>query len=457
MKVLLVQSYLGKKDPRPVFPLGLCYIGTALTPKHTVKIFDPNVAIDPYRELEDNLREFDPDVVGLSLRNIDNQQRRHPFYFFKTVQPTANLIKKIKPHTPLIIGGAGFSIFPEKIMGRTPEIDYGIYLEGEESTPELLENLDHPEKVKGVYYRRDGKVCFSGARELPDFSMLPIQRRDFVDINKYTRFATIGVQTKRGCPFSCAYCSYPVLNGNKVRMREPKQIVDEIEGLINRYGIKSFMFADGIFNVPLSHATDICKEIVTRRIKVSWNMWCSTKHINEEFLLLAKRAGCVSINYSPDALSNEALTMLKKGLNEEDVNIAYKLAKKIKGIQVNFGFFVSPPGETLRGLVKTLFFVLKANIGLAKNKGGAGFGWIRVEPNTEVYKIAIKENIMDEKIELLPEKEEQLKALFYSRSTLKWIDRLIVLLLDVLEPVAKLFGLRQGVVVKSNEENKERR
>jgi radical SAM superfamily enzyme YgiQ (UPF0313 family) len=447
MRVLLVQAYLGRKDNRPIFPLGLCYIGTALSPRHTVKIYDPNVGDDPYGGLEEALRGFAPDVVGLSFRNIDNQQRRRPFYYFKTVKPTAEAIKRSRPDCPLIIGGAGFSIYPEKIMGRIPQIDYGVYLEGEQTMVELLDNLDRPEKVKGVYYRKDGSVRFSGRRPLPDFAALPAPRRDFLDIGGYTRFATIGVQTKRGCPFSCTYCSYKGLNGAVVRKREPREIVDEIEGLVKTYGIKSFMFADSIFNAPLSHATEICNEIIARGLKVSWNMWCSINFINEEFLLLARKAGCVSVSYSPDALSDEALSSLKKGLKEQDVRRAYGLAKKIKGIQVNFGFFVNPPGETLTGLLKTLFFVLRANIGLARNRGGAGFGWIRIEPHTEVHKLALKKGIIDEDTELLPEDEGGLGRLFYTQPGLEWIDGLVISLLNVFEPVFKLVGLRQGARV----------
>ena len=143
MKVMLIQAYLGRKE-LPVFPLGLAMLAAVL-PGHDVKIFDPNVSDDPYNDLKTSLAQFQPEVVGISLRNIDNQQGIDFFYYFKTMEPTLKIIKETCPQCAIAIGGAGYSMFADKIMRRLDKVDFGVYLEGEESFPELLDNLRSPE------------------------------------------------------------------------------------------------------------------------------------------------------------------------------------------------------------------------------------------------------------------------------------------------------------------------
>ncbi|MFC1636786.1 cobalamin-dependent protein, partial [Planctomycetota bacterium] len=185
MRVLLVQSHLGRiQYSPPLFPIGLCYVATGLT-KHTVKIIDLNIWELPlaYNMLEKELSEFNPDVVGISIRNIDTTYRFDVFYHFKTIRPTAQLIKKHNPDITLLVGGPGFSLFAQKIMERVPEFNFGIYLEGEESVAELLDNLNSPETVKGIFIRKNGAVQFTGQRQFQDFDTVATPKRDSDLIN----------------------------------------------------------------------------------------------------------------------------------------------------------------------------------------------------------------------------------------------------------------------------------
>lgn len=434
MKVLLVQAYLGRKE-LPIFPLGLAMLAAAL-PKHDVRIYDPNVAEDPYGDLRKQLLEFQPDMVGISLRNIDNQQGSDYFYYFKTMDPTLKIIKEATPGAAIALGGAGFSMFAERIMRRLTDIDFGVYLEGDESFPELLDNLNNPGAVRGIYYRKNGELQFSGARPLPDFSLLPQPQKDLVDIKKYsTHQEGIGIQTKRGCPLRCCYCTYPALNGNAVRKRPPESIVDEIEEWGKR-GVHSFIFADALFTFPVDHATKVCEEILRRNLKVKWSAWGEPRFVTKEFLLLAQKAGCTFIAYTPDALSPEALKALGKTISKDDVEKVYSLATQIPGIKTGFGFFVSPPGETLRGFLETLWFYIKGNIVLRiKNGGGVGLNWIRIEPETKIFDIAVQEKVITPDTELLPQFDNvNPKELFYSyRGTrhYDWTARFILRSLEI--------------------------
>jgi len=422
--------------------LGLCCIATALADKHDVKIFDPNLCgDDPYAELADRIMDFKPDVLGLSIRNIDTLDKRDIFYYYKTVPVTIKLMKEKMPDATVVVGGSGFSIFAREIMDRIPDIDLGVYLEAEETFPELLEKLDRPQEVKGLYYRREGEVLFTGVRPLPDFENLPMPRKDFVDMKRYQNpLFNVGIQTKRGCPLRCAYCSYPFLNGNNVRLRSPVKVVDEIEYHVKVFGVREFMFTDGVFNVPEKHAEEICNEIIRRGLDVNWTAWCEIKRFSEEFLTLAKKAGCRALPFSPDAASDEALYSLGKDIASDDIEKVVRLMVKHKGVKASFGFFCTPPGQTIRGFFRTIYMYLKINI-LLVSRGGATMGWIRIEPHTLMEQQAINEGFITKDTDLLPEREEDLKALFYTSKPFLMADRLVELILwfvnSLVKPVLK--------------------
>ncbi|TAN62254.1 radical SAM protein [bacterium] len=443
MKVLLVQSYLRDKS-EPVYPIGLAYIASSLT-GHEVRILDLNIAKDPYAELNAVMASFKPDVAGISLRNIDNQKRIELYYYYKDFELLLKNINTANPDTIIVVGGAGFSMFAEEIMKQNPAINYGIYLEGEDVFPELLKNIKEPESVKGIFVRKHGKVAFTGQRALPDFRRLPPPRRDMIDITPYlANQSGIGIQTKRGCILKCAYCNYPVLNGSVMRLREPAGIVDEIAELVNRYGVKHFIFADSVFNLPQKHAKAICEEILKRNIKVEWTAWLDIRYVDKGFLLLAAKAGCKSVAFSPDAISNSALKALKKGISEDDIWKTVALfteTEELKKLNVSFGSFINPPGETLAGLLKTIFFYFRVKLAL-KRRGGASLNWIRIEPDTEVYNIALKEGLLDKNTALLPNNEKGLKNLFYSRSTLSISDPVIIGFFKAIELLKK--AVRKG-------------
>ena len=452
MKVLLIQAYLGRNESDgAIFPLGLCYIATALK-NHEVKMFDPNTSQKPYEELTEKIKYFQPQVACISIRNVDTTQRRDIFYYFKTIRPTVQLIKGIDPEIKILLGGAGFSMFAEKIMERIPEADFGIYLEGEESLPELLDNLNNPENIKGIFFRKNGSLRFGGVRGMPDFVNLPIPRRDLLDIKKYLHLKNnnIGIQTKRGCALKCAYCNYQFLNGAVYRLRSPGAIVDEIEYLINNFNIRKFTFVDSTFNVPQRHAEGICNEIIKRGLDIQWSAWLDIKHFNEELAHLVQKAGCKNIGFSPDAVTDKALSALQKGITEEDIKKSLNMIKKVKGLKAGYNFFIASPGQDLWGFLKTLVLFFKIPI-ILLGRGGCMLGWIRIEPYTKIYEIAIQEGVIDKNTDLLPESEKQLPILFYTNPSLKYLDIIAKVILAVMEkivkPVFKLFRSAIKIII----------
>ncbi|MBU0517719.1 cobalamin-dependent protein [bacterium] len=413
MKILLIQSYLGRYE-KPVYPVGLAYLGACLQ-DHDVQGFDPNVANDPYGELIERIKHFNPDVVGLSLRNLDTTQYRDPFVYMQTLQPTLDLVKEHAPEAIRIIGGAGFSIYADGMMRRFPDLQYGLLLEAEESFPALLKSLDRPETVPGVFYRTNGEVKLSAPAVLPDFNAINSPRWDLFDAAPYRgQLDTIGVQAKRGCGLKCAYCTYYFLNGCHYRLRNPEKVVAEIVDLIDNHKIDHFIFLDSVFNIPEDHAREVCHELIRQKVKVPWTGWYNEAAFSEDFFKLAKEAGCKYFSFSPDAYSDRSLKLLRKNLKVEDIHRVFELAKREKDSFFGYNFFVNPPGQTYFDFFRLMVFWLKVRFALKGRLYGFGLGNIRVEPDSEMFRIACEDGLLNEDTDLLAETSDELKALFYT-------------------------------------------
>jgi radical SAM superfamily enzyme YgiQ (UPF0313 family) len=229
-----------------------------------------------------------------------------------------------------------------------------------------------------------------------------------------------------------------------LRIREVKDICDEIEYLVRQHHIKQFMFADGVFNVPLEHSIALCEEIIKRGLEVKWSAWMELKHIPKNFLLLAISAGCTGITLSPDAVSQNALDSLQKELNERDIKDSLKLFvsdRDLRMLNVTYSIFINSPGETFAGIIKTIVFYLKAKVCL-RGRGGPFLNWIRLEPETKAFQYALKKGIVTKNIDLLPNNERDLKNMFYTNPSLKYFDFLIIGMLKFLPMIKKLVPKR---------------
>lgn len=421
MNILLVQAYLGGSEP-PVFPLGLsCIVSTVKG--HNIKLFDPNISKKPHYELTNIMKEFKPDVVGISLRDIDSTNTRKVVFYYTYFEEMMELLKNNSSEDcKIIVGGSGFSMFAREIMDRNLRIDFGVYLEGENTFPELIENLEEPHKVRGVFYQQHGKIIFTGLREHSDLNNLPPPYRNITGIGQYKDIPdAIGIETKRGCALSCVYCPYGFLNGKEYRLRSPDKIVDEIESLVTNLGIRDFMFVDSVFNIPISHAEAVCREIIKREVVVSWSAWFNDKYMTKEFAQLVKHAGCKKIMLSPDGFSDKALLALGKNMTKEDIRNTYDILKKEDNIEFCYNFFKNPPGQSFITFIRLVFFYLKAKLEL-RNKVHFEFNSIRIEPHTKLFQTALREG-------LISEEENLLYPQFYSKPHTRYIEKFFNLML----------------------------
>ena len=399
LKVFLCQGLTGLKEPL-VFPLGLAYIASALG-KHDLMCYDPNISPQNYLDkFAKRIEHFAPDVVGLSLRNIDNPMEANGSYYAYFVAMIRKL-KEIHPTCKLVVGGAGFSIFIEEIMRLNPEIDFGVFSEGEQTFPDLLENLDHPHRVKGLFVRKDDDVIFSGRRGYLDFASLPPPSREAFDVQKYAGGASMGIQTKRGCRFKCIYCLHNYYMGSHYRIRKPKHVVDEIETIVNQYNIRNFYFADPVFNFPSEHGLEICRDISRRKLDIKWEGCFRPDYLSKNYMQEALNAGCRLFDFSPDGASDKALQVLGKEHDAESIKRSIKWTSEIEGAKVAYEFMTAIPrynSEHVRGL---MYFVPKIISQCREKLSYLNLSKMRIYPNTQLYDIALEEGQINPKASLL--------------------------------------------------------
>jgi len=422
MRVLLVQSYLGGREP-PVFPLGISCLSSLLY-EHEVKVFDANISEDPFKDFDNIIKEFSPDVIGISLRNIDSTNKRVVVFYYDYLKQKLDIIDASSSIAKIIIGGSGFSMFAKEIMEDEPRIDFGIFLEGEITFPKLLQNLDRPENVKSIFYRKEGGLVFTGPGEQIDLNTVPFPDRKSIPLSDYESYRdAIGIETKRGCILNCIYCIYGFLNGKELRLREPSKIVDEIEMLVRDYGIARFTFVDSVFNIPKKHAEMICNEIIKRGIKVRWSAWFNEKELTRDFIELVRDAGCNNVILSPDGFSKRVLEKLGKNITKADIIKSYNVLKGLSGFEVSYNFFKNPPGQSLIAFLMLVFFCLKARFQMGK-RVHFEFNSMRIEPHTKLHKIAIEEGFAKRGENLLYPK-------YYTNPRTPYIEKLFNIMLKL--------------------------
>lgn len=407
MRVLMIQTpSVEDLSQERVYPIGIVLLaGCIQSAGHEVSILDMNLELDPFGALKEKLLAFQPEAIGLSLRNIDPLGNKTSSLITPFIV-AVRLIAAVLPEAWLIVGGTGFSLFPERLMLELPELDYGIVGEAEVAFPALLRSIDNPPALPGLCRREGSRVRvsppatnFDMANYVPANRLLLSPER-YKGINNYV--PTIGIEAKRGCALNCAYCVYPQLQGSRLRCRPTAAVVDEMEFLNKEYGIESFHFTDPVLNAPLGHLEAICEEILRRKLKVRWDGFMREDQLNEKNVALFEKAGCECFSFSPDGLCQESLDVLGKNLSEAQILKAASLVAQTDTVSV-YHFMVNVPGETEKTCGKSIQFVEKLYELHSKkrNLGTIILNNIRILPGTAIEKMAREQGVIDEHTDLL--------------------------------------------------------
>ena len=429
MKVLLCSQYHGPNSQvfasGICFPIGLAYVASVLK-DHEVTVFDANIVGNPLEKLSRLLDDEEPDLVGISLRNIDllNPPLMDANYYghFRSM---ISLVKKKAPYCKLIVGGTGFSLFSRTIMKENHEIDYGIVSNAETTIRNLLENFDHPERAKNLLLRRKHEVIFTGNEIPTDFDLLPIPSRELFDMSSYKkRPFSVGVQSKRGCVFRCAYCPDPFLGNYCLQRRSPRKVVDEIEVLVNEYDVTSFFFVDSIFNYPLDDAREICNEIKRRRLDVQWHAYFREDFMNPRFVQETTSSGCRIFEFHSDGACDKVLAMLNKDISIGDIEHTVDLIRTVEDAKVGYNFFYDLPNYNAENLLALTRLTAKIASRCRERLSYLALTRMRIFPHTSLYSIALGQGKINKDTNLL-------SSVYYTSGSSR-IQEMYVSLLDKL-------------------------
>jgi radical SAM superfamily enzyme YgiQ (UPF0313 family) len=350
MRVLLISPNI-EMLPDPVAPLGLAFLFSALKASgYDIRCLDLCFEEDVDSALENSILNFSPETIGLSLRNIDNVA--YPEYvsylpFYRKVVERCRLLSP----APIFLGGSGFTLMPGPILDFLGA-DGGIAGEGEESFPRVLTRFSKGSSspIEGFMDRQQKN--FSGPACIRNLDSLPSPGWDGLDLKKYFHRGGMGnLQTKRGCPFSCIYCTYPLIEGKSVRLRPLEKVVAEAKTLLQK-GVENAFIVDNIFNFPEHHARAICRTFFERGIPLQWSCYAHPAHFSRPLAEDMKKAGCTSVEFGTDSGSPEVLTRLGKNFTPEDIRRATQFAQDA-GLEVCHSLSLGAPGETEETLEET--------------------------------------------------------------------------------------------------------
>lgn len=399
-----------------VGPIGIDYLVHYLKRKRfKVNILDLAFFSEHRSAIRQYFQDSEADVVGISVRNTDDCYFASQDFFIPRIK---ELVGEVKRWTdaPVVLGGAGFSIMPQRIV-EFCGADFGIKGEGEKSLAELARSLVYGEEytaIPGLIYHSQNSIR-SNRPSFLNLNELDYVEREAVNNERYFIEGGQGnIETKRGCDKRCIYCADPAAKGKKIRLRSPQSIVSEIESLLAR-GINCFHFCDSEFNNPVSHALSICEEIIGSGLskQIKWYTYACPVPFSKDLALMMKKAGCVGIDFGVDSGNDTMLTSLGRDFVVQDIARTARICHTV-GITFMYDLLLGGPGET-RETVKETIMLMKE---LGPHRVGVSLG-VRIYPGTKLAEIANSEGVSTDKCNLsgwIENNEDFLRPIFYLSS-----------------------------------------
>ncbi len=384
MKRILLVSSNTTTEPYPVYPLGLAIIESALAGAgHEVEQFDFLASGELEEVLTERINAFAPDYVCVSIRNLDNCDSLSVTGYPEIARRIIQVVRKGST-APVIVGGPAFSIIPEELMSFTGA-DYGIVGEGELQICDLIRNLSQGKILPTLL--RDESLLHGTNMISPLYSEPMVQFY-------MEKSGMINLQTKRGCPHRCIYCSYPILEGTDYRCRDPRAVADDLERIKAEHGVESFFFTDSVFNDCEGHYLTVAEEIIRRKLSVRWSCYMRPNRVKRSHIKLMKRAGLYAVELGTDAACDTMLRSLGKGFSFEDVLETNRVCVAERLPCAHFVMF-GGPGETLETVAEGL-----ANLVQLEHTVIFAFSGIRVLPGTQLFARAVKDGMIGESASL---------------------------------------------------------
>jgi len=389
MKVLLISANR-LIEPYPVYPVGLDYVAGALAGAHEVRTVDLNT-LAGNDALIDLLADFAPAIIGIALRNIDNTDTTDPRGFMGEYTDLVRLLRR-HSRARIVLGGSGFTIFPERILNFLGA-DFGIIGEGERLALllEALEQGRDTDRLPGVISPRHSET------DAPPWEH-PFSR-DAVTNRPYLAYylengGMLNLQTKRGCPFRCAYCTYPAIEGRRMRLIPPADIAQTAVSL-QAAGARYLFITDSSFNADPGHSRAVARAFQKAGLTIPWGAFFTPLKPPEGYYRELADAGLTHVEFGTDALSDPVLDAYGKPFTVAQAFKAHEQAVAA-GLHVAHYLLLGGPGETPGTLEESL-----GNVERLERTVVFFFCGMRIYPGTPLFSQTLAEGGIDDATELL--------------------------------------------------------
>lgn len=390
MRILFVSTNRCKAAMLPM-PLGLASIIAQIDEsKHEINTLDLMFCDKPEAELNQILATFDPHIIALSIRNLDNQNCFNTEYYLPLDKKIVEGCRENSRAT-IIIGGPAFTVSPLAVFEYL-EPDFGVIGEGETVFPKLLDRIEQGAEytnLPGLVWRDADGIHHNPHGFVTNLDALKPPRRDLFDNQQYAqKRGMANIVVKQGCSFGCLYCDGPHVMGKRWRMKSPRTVAAELESLQKDSGMNVVFFTDAIFNYPLNHAKAICQAIIERGLSIYWVATIHPRFVDKSLLELMKQAGCVTASTSCDACSEKMLKVLRKGFTKDELKSCLTMLEEMN-INYVLSLLFGGPGENRETVEESIRFLEDRKPMMLDFCAG-----IRLMPHTPLFDIAVAERII---------------------------------------------------------------
>lgn len=327
-------------------PLGLCYLAGMLKKRGYNNIVGIDLHVDEFSKLEKEVK--DADIVGIQTMSKA----------FSTVIEISKKLKEINPKVKICLGGPHPSLEPYECMNEKV-VDFIIGGEGEYPFFNLVSALDNGksfEGIKGLYYRKDGKVIDNGNFFINNLDEYPFPDYDAFDFKKFTKFkfmTIISLSSSRSCPNVCTNCQ-PALRkiAGYYRQRSVDNVIEEIKFMKKKYGARLFGFIDNTFTINYKWVEEFCEKV--KKLNIIWSGAATIKTVDKKLLQKMKDANCAKISFGVESGSQRVLDeVLNKNITAEKARNVIKWCNEV-GLRTNCWFMIGIPGETKEEMMETV-------------------------------------------------------------------------------------------------------
>lgn len=361
--VVLTHGYFLEDDEkeqrimRPYPPLGLLYVAAWLR-KHgqDVAVFD--TTFSSYVTLTAYLQKEHPPILCLYV-NLMTRPR---------IVQLMQWIKAELPGTQIVLGGPEVRHSAEEFLQHGA--GYIVLGEGEETCLDLVEHLQsgvEPSQVKGlVYVAPDGNVHRTGEREkMRNLDELPFPARDLIDMQLYLDAwkethgqHAISVNTMRGCPYTCKWCSRAVY-GLSYRRRSPEAVVEELLHIKKTYAPDTLWFVDDVFTVSHKWLETFADAVTAAGAVIPYECITRADRMNEKVITLLKRSGCFRVWVGAESGSQEVIDLMDRRVEVGQVRDMIRLTRQ-HGMEAGTFIMLGYPGEKEKDIDATVTHLISS-------------------------------------------------------------------------------------------------